>query len=139
MTYQAKKVPPERVEEAALLEWATYKGLVLVKIPNEGKRSFAYCAMLKRQGLRPGFPDLVAVSKCEGFRGVFIEMKQNRPYTPSEKSRPTWKNQEWWINYLNSQGNLAFFSYGWEMAAKILDEVYEKKCPVDVPGGWISN
>lgn len=118
------KAPSERSEEVALLNWATYHGVVLVKIPNEGKRSAQYCAMLKKQGLRAGFPDLFAVTKFSGFRGGFIEMKQNRPYTPSEKAKTSWQNQEWWINYLNEQGYLAFFSYGWIMGATILHEAY---------------
>ena len=50
---------------------------VLYHIVNEGKRSLAEGAKLKREGLRKGIPDLAlpVPSACGNYCGLYIEMK----------------------------------------------------------------
>lgn len=65
----------EDLEQEAVIEWCDIKRIPIVHIPNEGKRSAAYAARLKRMGLRPGFPDLFIPVVRGRYHGLFIEMK----------------------------------------------------------------
>jgi hypothetical protein len=51
------------------------KSLIILHIPNEGKRSMQYGASLKKQGMIPGAPDFVCVGKK---RTIFIELKTEK-------------------------------------------------------------
>lgn len=68
----------------------------IVHIPNEGKRSVSYAAMLKRMGLRNGFPDLFVTRARGGYHGLFIEMKYDNGKTT--------KDQRDWLKRLAAEG-----------------------------------
>ncbi len=73
--------------QQALVHWFAYahRGLgvadarLLFAVPNGGMRSVVTAAILKREGVRPGVPDLfLAVSNRERggrYHGLFIELK----------------------------------------------------------------
>jgi hypothetical protein len=77
-------IQQELISCCNFLEVGFVKGLdpvpelsVLYHIVNEGKRSLAEGAKLKREGLRKGIPDLAlpVPSHCGNFCGLYIEMK----------------------------------------------------------------
>ena len=104
--------PSETEEQAAVVQWCDLVHIPIVHVPNEGKRSVSYGAALKREGMRPGFPDLfVPVAKKE-YHGLFIEMKVG-------KNKPT-ADQTRWINLLNANGYKAVVCYGYDQAVSTI-------------------
>lgn len=80
LKFHSKK-PRRRDDEAALqrvvvqhLLLRAAPGVLWFKITNEGKRSLAMGAEMKRQGLRPGAADLAIVIKG---RTYFLELKKH--------------------------------------------------------------
>ena len=119
-------VPTESEEQQALFEWAQrlcrrYPELVLLyHIPNEGKRSKATGARLKKEGMKSGVPDIhLPVAKGE-FHSLYIELKRR-------KGSSTTKAQNTWLQLLGKYGNKAVRCYGWEEAAKVIVEYLEEK------------
>lgn len=100
----------ETAEQEALIEYCDVRHIPIVHIPNEGKRSAAYAAQMKRAGLRKGFPDLFVPLAREGFHGLFIELKYGRGKTSPE--------QEEWLALLSLNGYRAVVCYGFEEAAR---------------------
>jgi len=112
---------PERKEQQLLVEWARYKRIPLVHIPNEGKRMPREGLNLLKAGLSPGFPDLLVPMAHGGYFGLFLEVKRNRKYSASEMKTHTWKNQLAWINYLNNNGYCAKIIYGAGEGVKVIE------------------
>ncbi|MCM1544738.1 MAG: VRR-NUC domain-containing protein [Ruminococcus sp.] len=71
-----------------------------VHIANEGKRTASYGAKLKQMGMRPGFPDIFVPIPTKRHCGLFIELKRAKGGRAS-------KEQQDWIDYLNSKGYCA--------------------------------
>ena len=72
---KVRRVDPEAQLQKAVVQHLTLAGspgMLFFKIPNEGKRSAAYGAEMKRQGLRPGAADLCI---CHAGRTFFLELK----------------------------------------------------------------
>lgn len=116
----------EYKEQMLLIEWADLHGLIPVHCPNGGtnpKRGW----ILKQMGVRPGFPDLTLYIANAKYHGLFLEMKQNRFYTASQKNTESWQRQQWWIDHLLSQGYYATFVYGWQHGAKIITDFLANK------------
>ena len=88
-----------------------------VHIPNEGKRSAAYAARLKRMGMRPGFPDLFIPLARGIYHGLFIEMK----YAGGRASGA----QEGWLRLLSREGYAVSICYGFDEAKRIIEK-YER-------------
>ena len=61
---------------------------------------------MKRQGMRPGVPDISLPVKTEQYGGLFIELKKE---VGGKVSDP----QKDWIKFLNEQGYRAVVCYGW--------------------------
>lgn len=113
------RVMREAHEQEALFRWVSFakstlpEVVLLFHIPNGGSRNKIEAANLKRQGVRAGVPDLFLPVARGGFNGLFIEMKAG-------KNVPTDKQKEW-INAVHRQGYAAEVCYGWEQAARILE------------------
>lgn len=116
----APPVPTESEEQKALFNWirlscGKHPELRLAyHIPNEGKRTVASGARLKREGLSPGVPDIcVPVAKGK-YHALYIELKRR-------EGGKTSKNQEAWIEDLISVGNCAKVCKGWDEARRIIE------------------
>lgn len=74
----------EEREQCGLIEWAKlnmkkYPELELLHaIPNGGSRSTIEGARLKRQGVKPGMPDLCLPVGRGGYHALYIEMKHSK-------------------------------------------------------------
>ena len=86
----------EESEQVAVIEYCDLMGIPVTHSANEGKRSAAFGARLKRMGLRPGFPDLLITRARGGYHGFAIEMKYG-------KNKPT-SDQIEWLRRLSSEG-----------------------------------
>jgi VRR-NUC domain. len=115
---ERRLIPSEAQEQIALYKWCNLKGYPLVHIPNEGKRTAKNGRFLLMQGMQPGFPDNVILFEAMVARPLFIELKQNREYRPSEMRTPSWQRQEQWLVRLRELGYGAMRCYGWEDAVK---------------------
>ena len=120
-SYQtATPVPTESVEQQRLFQWARMASgahpelRLMYKIPNEGKRSVVAGAMLKRAGMRPGFPDLFLPRPRGKYHGLFIEMKYDRGKTS--------KDQEEWISLLRGEGYACAVCYNASEAIEIIEK-----------------
>ena len=75
----------ETEEQAALIEWWGWcckrfglEPYDLFHIPNEGTGSAVRGRLQKKQGLRPGCPDLMLTAPVGPYHGLFVEMKKAR-------------------------------------------------------------
>lgn len=107
----------ENGEQEAVIEYCAWKHIPIVHIPNEGKRSAAYAAQMKRMGLAKGFPDLFIPVAISGFHGLFIELKRDR------KAKAT-DTQKAWLEYLNKAGYRAAVCHGSEEAMREIENYF---------------
>jgi hypothetical protein len=119
------KAPPqplESVEQEALFEWVAVMErqipelALLHHIPNGGFRFKSTAAAMKRQGVRPGIPDLSLPVARGRFNGLYIELKRKG------EGKATTDNQDWWISALRTEGYRAEVCEGWEAARDVLVE-----------------
>ncbi len=120
-------VPSESEEQQALIEWVEahiYKYPVLdafYHIPNEGKRSKAEGAKLKREGLKEGVSDNCLPVKSGDYGSLYMELKNRKNGKVSDA-------QSDWIDLMWERGNAAFVCYGWEEARDRIIEYLEGRC-----------
>jgi hypothetical protein len=118
---QRRAVPTESSEQIAVFEWARLmenqypelKGLA--HIPNGGARDKITGARLKREGVKPGFPDIVLLVARGQYHGLAVEMKRQQGGSLSQ-------NQKTWLNRLNAQGYKAVACKGATETIKIITE-----------------
>lgn len=109
-----KLIPLERDEEETLCHWAKLKQIVLVKIENEGKRSWYVGKKMKSRGLTKGFPDFFLFKPVVPYCGLAIELKRIKNYVISPE-------QKYWNKKLNEDGYSAHFAFGADHAIKIIE------------------
>jgi hypothetical protein len=108
----------ESTEQQALFEWAeiaakkTPELRLMYAVPNGGKRNIATAVRLKKEGVKPGVPDICLPVPRGRYHGLYIEMKFGRN-KPSEA-------QKWWIEQLQQQGYKVNVCYGWGEAVKVI-------------------
>lgn len=114
-----KMIPTEEEEQAWLFSWAAVNEYrwpelrLLYHIPNEGKRTAAAGARLRRVGLRRGVPDLALPVARGAWHGLYIELKTlDGRATPEQKA---------WIAELVEQGFFAVVAHGGEEAARMIE------------------
>lgn len=95
----------------------------LFAIPNGGLRHAVVAAKLRREGVRPGVPDVCLPVARGGYHGLWIEMKAGT-------NKPTDK-QEDWIRDLAAQGHVVAVCWSAEVAIKIITLYLEGKCSRD--------
>ena len=106
--------PSERQIQCAIVEWANNTmmkrgklkiGSFLLKIPNEGKRSLAYGARMKKEGMKKGVSDLFLACPIPrmGYQvdfyikcGLWLEIKSNKGKLSMEQIE--------WITLMNIAG-----------------------------------
>ena len=111
-------VPLEADEQRTFFEMASYlldteQYSVLFAVPNGGKRHIRTAINLKREGVRPGVPDIIFAYPTEKYHGMFIEMKRQKGGVVSEE-------QKYMIKVLNSYGFYAVICKGCDEAIKEL-------------------
>lgn len=94
----------ETDEQITVVEWCEAMRIPVAHIPNEGKRSPVAGRIMKRMGLRKGFPDLFVPLPKGGFHGLFVEMKA--------EGGETTKEQEEWLSLLNANGYAVCVAHG---------------------------
>ncbi len=119
-------VPSESEEQQVLFEWVEahrYKYPELeafYHIPNEGKRSKYEGARLKKEGLKEGVSDNCFPVKKGEYGSLYIELKKRQDGVVS-------KAQSEWTELMRAVGNAAFVCFGWEEAAKVIEDYLEGK------------
>lgn len=114
--YQAKL--PEDIEQQMVFEWAAtmerrYPCLRLMyHVPNEGKRSKAVGAKMKRIGLKKGVPDICLPVARGGFHGCYVEMKAVGGSATKEQCE--------YLDALCSEGYFVALCVGHEAAQKTI-------------------
>lgn len=117
------RIDKEGGAQEMLFRWIAYQLdeypelALLYHIPNGGKRDAKTAAILKRQGVKAGVPDLHLPVARGSYHGLYIELKVG--------DNTTTKKQKDWIRELNKQGYLAVVCYGWDEAAKQLLDYLE--------------
>jgi len=116
----------EYVEQMALVTWLKHHRILkdyVIKIDNEGKRTPRQGVFAKQMGMHPGASDIfIAYPSPNGiFAGLFLEMKRNKQYTPSERQKPSFLAQSEFISTMRGVGYCASFCYGFEDAVRIVE------------------
>lgn len=106
----------EHHEQAALCQWLSLRKIPYFAIPNGGARNAVTGAILKREGVQPGVPDLCVPVPCKQFHGLFIEMK-------TVKGRAC-DAQKAWISLLSEKGYAAHVCKGFGEAKKVVEEYF---------------
>ncbi len=123
-TYEVKyrgKCPKEDTDLINLVAWFNYQyphlSPLLVHVVNESQLPVQARVMLKKKGLKKGFPDLMLLIKNKEYSGLMLELKR-RDKTKSRTS----KEQENYSVELSDQGFSSTFCYGLEQAKKCIQD-----------------
>ncbi len=81
-------------------------------IGNEGRRTVVQGAIAKSMGLLPGASDLLIARCCGPYAGLFMEVKQAREYSDSEKRTEHWLRQEAFQARMRAAGYATCFAFG---------------------------
>ena len=114
-----KQSVPEDIEQTLLISWAKYASAkypeldMLIHIPNGGLRAASTGAALKRQGVRPGYPDLALNTAHCGYHGLFIELKRIGGRASDLQID--------WLERLERAGNAVAVCWGMEPAQALLE------------------
>lgn len=107
-------VASEEQEQAALIDWLKLKNLPYYHTPNGGARNKIEGAKFKRLGVKAGVPDICIPIACNGFHGLYIEMKRRSGSMVST-------HQQTWLTLLSNNGYCALVAYGFEHAKRIVE------------------
>ncbi len=108
----------EKDEQIALFKRAQFNPITrdyMFAIPNGGSRHPIEAVNLKRQGVKPGIPDICLAYPTSKHHGLWIELKR-----PGPNPGKTTGNQVVWIYRLKEVGYAAHVAYGWEEAWAII-------------------
>jgi hypothetical protein len=123
MTKPKKHIASENQEQRALVKWLSYHPIVrnyYLKLNNEGKRTECQGWNLKLMGLRAGASDLFIYYPTKKYHGLFLEVKKNKKYTPSEMKTDTWIGQQEFLDSVKSVGFAGEVCYGFEHGMTII-------------------
>jgi hypothetical protein len=105
--------PLEKHQQMALVKWARNFGLLLISIPNAGKRSYFLGQQERAMGLTAGVSDLFLCMPNGKHHGYWIELK-------SKGKKPT-ELQLDWIDKVRSQGYKAEWFDDWVKAKESIE------------------
>lgn len=106
-----KPLLEEDIQEA-VVAWMDSKGIIFTHIPSGGKRSKGYAAKLKRQGLKPGWPDLM-VMLDDGFGCLELKRPKKGRIEPEQQA---------FADECQRRGIKHAFAYGYSEAIEILKQ-----------------
>lgn len=113
--------PYEADEQETLFEWALWNLGRLPEldymhaIPNGGSRHPAEAVRLKKQGVKPGVPDIFLPEPRGRYHGLYIEMKR------AEKGKTT-NDQGRWLHHLASRGFMTVICYSCDGAIQVIEQ-----------------
>lgn len=107
------KLSSETEEQIIVVNYCDMMGIPVVHIPNEGKRSPIYAGILRKMGLRKGFPDLIVFRARGGYHGLAIEMKYDDGTVKPE--------QKQWLKTLSKEGYACAVCWSADEAIKIIE------------------
>ena len=119
-------VPTEHEEQVALFQWAAaneaqYPSLaMLAAIPNGGYRPMTTAAMLKAEGVKAGYPDIILDVARGPYHGLRIELKR------ADRSNHATKEQREWLARLAFEGYQVAVCYGAQEAIKVITDYLTK-------------
>lgn len=119
-----KLIPTERQEQKALVKWIKTQPKLrdyIIKLDNEGLRTYEQVSYIKAMGLCEGASDLFLAYPTTKHHGLWIEMKRNKKYPPSAKETATWCSQIRFHRLMKEVGFAAEFCYGWEEAKRLIE------------------
>jgi hypothetical protein len=106
----------EHLIQSAFFDWARYQNIdgidLLFAVPNGGQRHPLVAAKLKKEGVKPGVPDVLWPVQRGGFIGLAIEFK-NGDGNPTKEQRER-------IDKLQKEGWCVAICWSWEAAARLL-------------------
>ena len=114
-------IRPEAVEQEHLFQIAAlhesqFPDLrLLYAIPNGGSRHPLEAINLKKQGVKPGVPDICLPVPRGGIGALYIELKREKGGKASDE-------QKAWIEALDAVGNAAYICEGCDEAWKVIKE-----------------
>ena len=109
----------EHNAQAALFQWAFLECrrmpelALLFAVPNGGNRNARTGAMMKREGVRKGIPDIFLLCPRGKYHGMVLEMKSS---TGSVKPE-----QKWWHQRFAEQGYHVTVCYSFEQAREEIE------------------
>lgn len=121
--FRDRVIPSEHTQQALLIQWADlvvnqYPELkLLFAIPNGGARSARAGAMLKREGVKAGVPDLCLPVARRIWHALYLELKAGDGRL-SDK-------QKQWVEDLHNQGNCVAVAYSFDEAKGIIIDYLE--------------
>ena len=124
------KTRKEWREQEEIYKWTQKHPLLgghVMMIGNEGRRTVVQAAVAKRMGLLPGSSDLFIARPVMPYAGLWLEVKQNRSYSTSERKKDSWLRQEGFQARMRSAGYAACFCFGAEDGIKKIMTYLEKK------------
>ena len=72
--------PVEFIEQSKFIEWCQSQPIpelqMIFAVPNGGQRQIGVALKMKREGVKPGIPDLFLPIPKKNYHGLFIEMKR---------------------------------------------------------------
>ena len=105
----------ERDDQIAFVSLLEKKGIIFYAIPNGGSRNLLEAVNLKRQGVKPGIPDICIPIPTKSHHGLYIELKRLKNSRVSD-------NQRYWIDKLNALGYRAEICHGWLNAIRTVED-----------------
>ena len=115
----------EHSEQTALFNWARLATgkhpelRLLFAIPNGGKRTKTGAWSLKREGVRPGVPDICLPVPKGPYCGLWTELK--RPAAQGKPKGRASPEQLWWLGELQAVGYFAGIAWGWIEAREMIE------------------
>lgn len=103
----------EADEQIAVVDYCDLHDIPVFHIPNGGKRNRYEAAHLKRQGVKPGIPDLCIPMPNKNHHALYIEMKQKGGHISQLQTE--------WIMRLRDYGNAAFVCFGADNAIACIE------------------
>ncbi len=105
--------------QTAIATYLDFIGVLWFHPPNEIKAKPQYMAKRKRQGVKPGIPDICIMEPNKDYSGLFIEIKANYN-KPSDY-------QLKWAKNLNKKGYLAVWSNSFDECKDIINGYLSNK------------
>lgn len=112
----SRALGPEALVQIAVRDFAKVHQLPFIHIPNEGKRSWAMNALLKRMGLWPGASDCFMPRSNGRYKGLFLELKAG-------KNKPT-PEQFQFLDAMRAEDYYATWCQGTDAAIEIITDFY---------------